>query len=95
MSCQCLERGQRHVGIWWFIHIHQEVVVTGVEGLITCRRQARSLDAELDRKGLWDRRTIGWRNDKDSGVFAWLLTLQGISRPVMAARENRLFIHFS
>lgn len=73
--------------------------------MVTRRLEAHTLDTELDGEGLVDRGTIGGGNDEDLCLLggSWLFRASAalantdapISRPATAARENRLFIHFS
>jgi hypothetical protein len=88
-----------------FVDIHQQVVMAAVRGLVTGRLEGNTLDAELDGEGLVDRGAIGGETMKTlapsggcslfSASAALANTDAPISRPATAARENRLFIHFS
>ncbi|MNN84822.1 hypothetical protein D3C81_2020280 [compost metagenome] len=69
---------QRHIGDGFFIHVHQQVVVAGVRGLVTRWLECHTLDAELDGEGLVDRCAIGGGNDEDLGILGRLLALQGV-----------------
>lgn len=96
---------QWHVGHRLLVHIHQQVVMAGMRGVVAGGLECHALDAELDGEGLVDRGAIGGETMKTLASLggSWLFNASAalastdapISRPATAARENRLFIHFS